>query len=268
MMSITNAKTYFKQFALVGVLFFSACEQKDSQTETQDSTKNKLEAKETVASADNALTDAEKEAGWQLLFNGKDTNGWRSFNKEKLNGWVVEDGTFKALGKGGDTGGDIIFAGEEFDNFELSLEWKIGKGGNSGIFYHVLEGKEFKAAYESAPEYQLLDDEEFPEKEKLEESQKVGADYGMYAPDNAKKKLKKSGEWNHTRIIFTPEKAEYWLNGEQTVSFKPWSDDWKKRVKEGKWKDFPKYGSAKKGFIGLQDHGSEIWFKNIKIKKL
>ena len=112
----------------------------------------------------------------------------------------------------------------------------------------------------------MIDDIGFPEK--LEDWQKLGADYAMYPADTTKKIVKEAGEWNSSRIVFTPEKVEYWLNGEKVVSFVPWSDDWKKRKSEGKWKEYPKYGLAKKGLIGLQDHGSFIWFKNIKIKKL
>nr|MCU0405075.1 DUF1080 domain-containing protein [Chitinophagaceae bacterium] len=114
-------------------------------------------------------------------------------------------------------------------------------------------------------EYQLIDDIGFPEK--LEKWQTVGADYAMYDPP-ADKKLKPAGEWNHSRIVFTKDKAEYWLNGELTASFVPWSDDWTKRRNSGKWDAFPDYGKARTGFIALQDHGSEAWFKNIKIRKL
>jgi hypothetical protein len=252
---------------LIGVGYFLiACDSKNASNEQKDTTQNPKTEEKIEKTADNTLTQAEIDAGWKLLFDGKDTQGWRSFNQEKLNGWVVEAGTFKALGKGGDTGGDIVYGAEPFENFELVLEWKIAKGGNSGIFYHVQEGKEYKAAYETAPEYQLIDDLDFPEK--LEDWQKLGADYAMYPADATKKIVKKAGEWNSTRIVFTPQKAEYWLNGEKVVSFEPWSAEWNKRKNEGKWKEFPNYGLAKKGLIGFQDHGSEVWFKNIKLKKL
>ena len=207
------------------------------------------------------------EGSWISLFDGVSTDGWRGFNQETLpDGWVVEDGTLKSLGKGGDIGGDIIYGEKEFEDFELYLEWKIDKGGNSGIFYHVVEGEQYKAPYENAPEYQLLDDIDFPEK--VEDWQQTGADYAMYPADPAKKKVKKYGEWNTSRIIFQKTGVEYWLNGEKVVQFVPWSEDWQKRRDSGKWENAPDYGKAKRGYIGLQDHGSFIWFRDIRIREL
>lgn len=219
------------------------------------------------AQKDNTLTGAEKKEGWQLLFDGKTSNGWRGFNKPAFPaGWVVENGTLKALGTAqGDTGGDIVYEKEEFENFELVWDWKIATGGNSGLFYHVTEDKKYAAPYHTGPEYQLIDDIGFPEK--LENWQSVGADYAMYNPP-ANKKIKPAGEWNHSRIVFTKEKAEYWLNGELTVSFVPWSEDWTRRRNSGKWDAYPDYGKTTRGLIALQDHGSMAWFKNIKIRKL
>lgn len=211
--------------------------------------------------------DNKQESEWIYLFDGKDASGWRSFNGEKLpESWVIEDGTLKSLGKGGDIGGDIVYGKQAFDNFELSLEWKISEGGNSGIFYHVQEGEQYTAPYQNAPEYQLIDDLAFSGP--LEDWQKLGADYAMYPADPSQKIVKKAGEWNSSRIIFTNEKVEYWLNGKKVVAFVPWSDDWKKRRASDKWKDYPDYGKFKDGLIGLQDHGSFIWFRDIKIRKL
>ena len=204
---------------------------------------------------------------WIYLFDGTNADGWRSFNGDSLpDGWIVENGTLRSLGRGGDIGGDIIYGDHEFDNFELSLEWKISSGGNSGIFYHVKEGDDYAAPYQNAPEYQLVDDLGF--ESPLEEWQKTGADYAMYPTDNTQKIIKEADEWNSSRIIFTEEKVEYWLNGKKVVSFVPWSDDWNKRRLSNKWKDYPDYGKFKKGFIGLQDHGNFIWFRDIKIKQL
>ncbi|MDN5201044.1 DUF1080 domain-containing protein [Fulvivirgaceae bacterium BMA10] len=216
---------------------------------------------------DNVLSAVEKEEGWLLLFDGESSEGWRGFNQKTLpSGWIVESGTLKSLGQGGDIGGDIVYGAQEFENFELYLEWKISEGGNSGIFYHVLEGDQYEAPYQNAPEYQLVDDLGFPGK--LEEWQKVGADYAMYYTDSANKIIRPAGEWNSSRIKFDGGKVEYWLNGKMTVSFEAWSDDWYKRKQSGKWKNYADYAMAKKGLIGLQDHGSFIWFRNIKIKAL
>ena len=169
-----------------------------------------------------------------------------------------------------DEGGVVAnrFTGEEFENFVLYLEWKLPKGGNSGIFYHLKEG--FEEPSEVAPEYQLIDDDGWEElnNDKLSSWQKAGADYAMYSPRTNVKKLYPSGEWNSTKIIFTEKKVEYWLNKQKILSFVPWSEDWYKRKNNGKWKDSKFYGKYKKGYIGLQDHNSSISFRNMKIRKL
>lgn len=216
----------------------------------------------------------ESEDEWIHLFDGTSTDGWRAYNGDALpEQWIIEDGaltfdTEKKLESEHKGGRDIIYAAEEFDNFELYLEWKLPAGGNSGVFYHLKEG--YGGPPEVSPEYQLLDDLQWEEinNATLEEWQKTAADYAMHTPDNNVKIVKPAGEWNTTRIIFTPERVEHWLNGKQVLSFVPWSDDWKKRKDAGKWKNTPDYAKFKTGFIGLQDHDSPLWFKNIKIKKL
>jgi hypothetical protein len=214
------------------------------------------------------------ESEWIYLFDGTSTDGWRAYNGETLPAqWVIVDSclTFTTEAKletEFEGGKDIIYAAEEFENFELYLEWKLPPGGNSGIFYHLKEG--YDGPYEVAPEYQLLDDLQWEEinKATLEEWQKTAADYAMYPPDLQQKIVKPAGEWNSSRILFTPERVEYWLNGKQVVSFVPWSEDWNERKAAGKWKDVPDYGKFKSGYIGLQDHDSPLWFRNIKIRKL
>ena len=211
---------------------------------------------------------------WIYLFDGTSTDGWRAFNGEKLpEKWVIDNGmltfdTEKRLENERQGGSDIIYAAEEFENFELYLEWKLPEGGNSGILYHLKEG--VGSMPEIGPEYQLLDDLKWEEinNAKLEEWQKTGADYAMYVPDNSKKIVKPAGEWNTTKIIFTPNNVEHWLNGNKLLSFVPWSDDWNERKLKSKWKNAPNYGKFKSGYIGLQDHDSPLWFRNIKIKKL
>ncbi len=219
-----------------------------------------------IVIADNTLTDEEKTDGWLLLFDGQNTDGWRAFNGESFpEGWVVEDGSLKALGAGGDIGGDIVFAPMEFENFELEFTWKIGSGGNSGVFYHVIEDEKYKAPYETGPEYQVIDQLGFADP--LEDWQSLEADYGMYPPDY-EGVVKNAGEWNVSKIVFTSDEVSYWLNGKQTVSFVPYTEDWTTRRNSGKWDAFPDYAKAKSGLISLQDHGSEVWFKNIKIRPL
>ena len=244
--------------SVVMVCLFVGCktEKENSKTEVEKVSQVKAESQEEVKN------------DWAYLFDGENADGWRAYNQEGSlpEGWVVEDGSLKALGKGGDIGGDIVYGKEKFGEFELSLEWKIAPEGNSGIFYHVVEGEQYEAPYFNAPEYQVVDQLGFPQRLKNEQS--LGADYGMYSPDYQEEDIKKAGEWNTTRIIFTNDKVSYWLNGQKTVEFVPWSDDWEKRKSEGKWKDFPDYGKAREGYIGLQDHGSEVWYRNIKIKNL
>lgn len=227
---------------------------------------------------------------WIYLFDGISTKGWRAFNGDELPpGWTVKDSmlTFDTeLGLEQDYKGgiDIIYGLEEFDNFELYLEWKIPKGGNSGIYYHLKEGLEDPGPTGLSPEYQIIDDENYTDihdiieynlsvgftnnPSQLDPMQQTGSDYAMYAADPEQKVLYPVGEWNSSKIIFTLENVEYWLNGKKLLSFVPYSEDWHNRRNARKWKDFPNYGKFKTGYIGLQDHSSPIWFKNIKIRKL
>jgi hypothetical protein len=217
----------------------------------------------------NKLTSAEKRDGWVLLFDGKTTEGWKNFNEDHISGWIVEDGSLVGQGLGGDIGGDIVSV-EEYDNFILKWDWKLGPHGNSGVMYHVVEGEQYKAAYETGPEYQLIEDGNFRnehgEPYPLEKWQETAADYAMYVASDEKEVNVR--DWNSSMIVFSEEKAEYWLNGKKVVEFVPWSEDWYERRNSGKWDAYPDYGLAKKGKICLQDHGSKVWFRNIKIKEL
>ena len=217
----------------------------------------------------NTLTRKEKAQGWELLFDGQTTNGWHNWNEDAISGWVVEDSSLVGQGLGGDIGGDIV-SDREFENFDLKWEWKLGPHGNSGVMYHVVEDPKYNAAYETGPEYQLIEDDDFRDENgdpyPLEEWQKTGADYAMYVADSLK--VVNLRDWNSSEIIFTPEKVQYLLNGTVVVEFVPWSEDWNKRRNSGKWDEYPDYGLAKKGKICLQDHGSKVWFRNIKIKEL
>lgn len=214
----------------------------------------------------NRLTKEEKDAGWELLFDGKTLNGWRDYNGATLTGpWIVDNDAIKAEGEGSDAKGYIV-TDKQYEDFILTWDWKISKEGNSGLLYHVLESQKYNVPYVTGPEYQLIDDSNFPEH--LEEWQKCGADYAMYLPDKAKLNIKPAGEWNNSKIVFDNGHVEYWMNGEKTLEFEAWSDDWFARKNSGKWKEAPEYGLALAGVICLQDHGYPAWFRNLKIKKL
>lgn len=213
----------------------------------------------------NALSKKEQSDGWQLLFDGKEIKGWHTYNKKGIVGWDVKNGEMIALGQAGHEGeAHDIVTDKEYENFELSLEWKISQGGNSGIFFNVVESPQYSAVYATGPEYQLIDDIGFPAK--LEDWQKSAANYAMHPP--RKMAVKPVGEFNHTRLIVNKGHVQHWLNGELIVEYDLWTPEWENLVTTGKWKDFPGYGRAKKGRIGLQDHGNQIWFRNIKIKTL
>ena len=235
-------------------------------------------------------SEVESASEWITLFDGTSLDGWCAYNGDRLPpGWGIVDGeltfsTEMVKEEDYDYKGsrDLIYAAKEFENFELYLEWKIPLGGNSGIFYHVQEG--YAGIPEVSPEYQLIDDLHYTDfhditaynksigvtehPEKLQPLQSTGADYAMYVPDVSNKKLNPAGEWNSSKIVFTPERVEHWLNGELLLSFEPWSEDWEAKKSNGKWGLAPDYGKFKKGFIGLQDHGSSLWFRSIKIKEL
>lgn len=218
--------------------------------------------------ADNVLTEVEKTEGYTLLFNGKDYAGWKMFNGGDVVGWVVEDGCMVGLGKGGDIGGDIVTR-EDYHNFQIKWDWKIGAGGNSGFMYHVVEGEKYQAPYETAPEYQMIDDDHYEVisetgKAGLEEWQKTACNYAMHIPE--RKQVNPPGEWNSSMVIYKDGYVEHWLNGEKLFEFEEGTDDWNKRRNSGKWDAYPDYGISNTGKLCFQDHGSKVYFKNVKIK--
>lgn len=243
---------------------------------------NNQSDKEETTTAETRENDSE----WTYLFDGTSLEGWRGYNMDSLPpGWTIKDSTLTfdtqlGLEQNYTGGKDILYGAEEFENFELYLEWKLPKGGNSGIFYHVKEGYDGPPVV--APEYQLIDDENYASihdltayntslgytdhPEELKPLQQTGADYAMHPPDPGKT-LYPVGEWNSSKIVFTPEKVEHWLNGKMILSFVPWDDAWNEKKNSDKWKSSPDYGKFREGYIALQDHASPIWFRNIKIKK-
>lgn len=214
----------------------------------------------------NTLSGSEKNDGWKLLFDGKTTQGWRGYQMDKMPpGWSVENGALVRVKGGaggkGAGGGDDIVTKEEFDSFELQVEYKLVTNGNSGVLYHVSE--EPVTAWHYAPEVQLLDNAMHPTRDKR---QLAGACYDLYAP--AKDVTRPVGQWNHLRVLVHGPHVEHWLNGEKVVEYELWSDDWNARVKKSKFQDKPKFGTFKKGPICLQDHSDRVEFRSIKIRPI
>ena len=206
----------------------------------------------------NALTDAERAAGWRLLFDGKTTAGWHNYGKPSISdGWKVQDGALTRVAEAGD-----IITNDEFGNFELSLEWKVARAGNSGIFYRASEDSD--AIYWNAPEMQVLDDANHPDGGSPLTS--AGASYGLYpAPRGV---VKAAGEWNAVRLVVNGNHVEHWLNGVKAVDYQLGSPDWEAKVKASKFGEHPRYGRNARGHIGLQDHGDLVSYRNIKIRAL
>lgn len=215
------------------------------------------------AQAPNTLTAEEKAAGFKLLFDGKSTTDWRGYKqKEMPAGWTVVDGTLGLSGGTGEPSSGDIVTKEEYGNFELRLQWRIAKDGNSGIMYRVSE--KYSAPYESGPEMQVLDDAGHPDgKSRLTSA---GSCFGLYpAPAGI---VHPAGEWNDVRIIANGAHVEHWLNGVKVVEYELWSPDWKAKVQASKFKQWPGYGMSKTGHIALQDHGNAVSFRSIRIRKL
>lgn len=213
---------------------------------------------------DNTLTNKEIKQGWQLLFDGKNPSLWRSANKEGFpdKGWTISEG---CLISGG--GGNLV-SKEEYGNFDFTWDWKmIDIGGNSGVKYFVKELKDDALGIE----YQMLDDKEHPwmkdGKMLPNDYHTNGAVYELYAPSPTKI-MKPVGTWNTSRILSNGKHVEHWLNGVKVAEFERGSDDFKARIAKSKFKEVPGFGLHDKGLLLLQDHGSVVWFRNLKIRKL
>ena len=206
----------------------------------------------------NVLTQVEMDAGWQLLFDGHTLDGWRGYNRDDLpGGWGVENGMLARTGEGGD-----IVTDREFADFELSVEWKLEPGGNSGIFYRAAEGEEW--IYHSAPEMQILDDERHPDGQNPLTS--AGANYGLNAAPRGV--VRPVGEWNESRVVVEGSHVEHWLNGTRVVEYVLGGEEWEARVADSKFVEWPAYGRATTGHIGLQDHGDPVWYRNLKVREI
>jgi 3-keto-disaccharide hydrolase len=204
---------------------------------------------------------AAKSVQWEVLFDGTSTYQWRGYRRNTFpdKAWTVENGTLKTI-KGGETV-DLVTK-NQYQNFVLDLEWRISTNGNSGVMVRVTEDAEH--AWQSGPEMQILDDEVQVGHENPKTS--AGALYDLIAPVD--KHLQPVGEWNHAGLIVDGNHVEYWLNGFRVVQYELNSDDLESLIAHSKFKDLPSFARAEKGYVALQNHKSEVWFRNIKIRRL
>jgi hypothetical protein len=213
---------------------------------------------------ENTLSSQEKADGWILLFDGESMAHWRGFKKEAVpDAWTIEDGAIVLSGKGG---GDII-SREQYENYELMLDWKISEGGNSGIFFNVSEDPKFDYTFQTGPEMQIIDDERHPDaKQGKHNNRQAGTNYDLHPLSEAA--VNQVGQYNSVRLVVNKGHVEHYLNGKKIVEYTLWSPEWEALVKGSKFAQMKDYGRYKSGHIALQDHGDKVWFKNIKIRRL
>ena len=206
----------------------------------------------------NRLTPAQVEEGWELLFDGQTTRGWRTFRRSSLvGGWEVENGCLARTGPGGD-----LVTTERFEDFVLELEWRIAPGGDSGVLFRVAE-RESEAGH-SGPEYQLVDNSSIGRAGDRRET--AGANRGLHAPTVDATRL--VGEFNRSRLEVRGDRVRHWLNGEPVVEYRLGDEDWARRVAAGEFGERPGYGRTRRGHVALQDGGSGVWFRNVRILRL
>lgn len=245
---------------LLVLTFLMACsrEAPQSATKTEDSDVIHLQASQQSQASPDFLAPKETAKGWTPLFDGVSTEGWHSYLKNTLEGWQVKEGVLFTPGKQGD-----IVSDQEYENFELELEWKIQDQGNSGVFYYVVENPAYQRMHETGPEFQIIDDQNYPQE--LAANQITGSNSDVKAPSHSA--FHPPGSWNHTRIKADNGKVEHWLNEELILEFDMDSPEWKALVAKSKFAAFD-YAKVRKGHIGLQDHGGPVSFRNIKIREL
>lgn len=258
---IKNILITFSTVALI------ACNNDNGSAENKD--EDTAANATTAVALDNTLTDAEKKDGWELLFDGSSMQGWHKYgNKPVGEAWKVVDGTIHLDASNKENwkarAGDII-SDNEFENFELSLEWKVDTGANSGIIFYIHEDSaKYEWPWNTGPEMQVLDNQRH--KDAQIPKHRAGDLYDLISC--SKETVKPALEWNKAGVKCVNGKLDLYLNGENVVSTTLWDDNWKKLVAGSKFKDMKDFGTYKKGKIGLQDHGDNVWYRNVKIRKL
>jgi hypothetical protein len=213
------------------------------------------------ASTPNQITAEEAAGHWQLLFDGKTTTGWRSFKQKSFpaKGWIAEDGWLHCLGK---NGGDII-TDKDFDDFELTWDWKIAPEGNSGLKYFITEQRDSPIGHE----YQMIDDEKNPDAKLANHARVTAAFYDVLKPERLVP-VKGPGEINSSKILVQGNHVEHWINSVKVLEYSCGSQALREAVQRSKFKKVPNFGDKIRGHLLLQDHHSEVWFRNIKIREL
>lgn len=243
---------------LLSVMALVAC------NSTKEQTPLSLYEEVTTNTEVNTLSEDEKKDGWQLLSDGQTFNGWHGYNMSGVpDSWKIEDGSFTMITEGGAESQDII-TDKTYKNFAFAAEYKLTPGANSGIIFQIKEDTMYQFPYETGPEFQVIDHENWPDK--LEDWQANGANYAMYPAKT--KPYKPVGEWNQVLLVVNGNHVTQILNGEIVVEYDKYSDEWKKLRDSGKWADYPDYGKYDEGHISLQNHGTKVWYRDVKIKEL
>jgi hypothetical protein len=218
----------------------------------------------------NSLSPTEKDSGWEILFDGKSTDKWHNYGKQNVgNEWKIEDGVLHLDASAKDKEGGDLVTNEEYGNFDLKLDWKISEKGNSGIIFYVHEdAAKYPETYQTGIEMQILDNgtpTRLGQPDGKLYTHRAGDLYDLLASKEVAKPL---GQWNQVEIKSVNGKLDFYMNGVHTLSTHIWDDNWQKMVAISKFKKMPDFASFKKGKIALQNHGDDVWFRNIRIKRL
>ncbi|HUR12028.1 MAG TPA: DUF1080 domain-containing protein [Flavitalea sp.] len=239
---------------IAGIILFMACSSSRQSTTTTEP---------------NVLSKSQQKDGWQLLFDGKTTAGWHSYNqKTDASAWKAANGElymepFNADSSRTSKGGDIV-TDEEFENFHFKTDWKVNPKGNSGIIFYAKEDPKYRYSYYTGPEMQVLDNDGHPDAKIVKH--RAGDLYDLVT--SSPETVNPAGQWNTAEIIANKGKLEFILNGRKVMSTQMWDDNWRNMIANSKFKTMGDFGTFRKGRICIQDHGDKVYFRNIMIKKL